>query len=255
MEVFKSIRLLTTAALVSLTLSACNSVVFPEIDENEEDVALSDGGRVAEKEIKEGASLKADRKNVAYEGGEEVKEPEEPQLPKEAVIPEEDKVVPAKTKPVVVADRNNMEEETVAEETPEEKAEAMIDDMLGTADEPSVNYRAETILFANGSAVVDRQYNQSLRNLVKTAKAHDATLKVYGYASSRTRNTDIASHKLANFEVSLKRAENVASLLRKFGMPKDKIVVEALSDSVPMYQEVMPEGERLNRRAEVYIVY
>ena len=46
-----------------------------------------------------------------------------------------------------------------------------------------------------------------------------------------------------------------AQALRKAGIPSSKIVVEALSDSAPAYLEVMPEGERLNRRAEVYISY
>ncbi len=66
---------------------------------------------------------------------------------------------------------------------------------------------------------------------------------------------DAATHKLANFKVSSERAQNVAAALKKAGVPASKIVVEALSDTAPAYQEVMPEGERLNRRAEVYISY
>ena len=42
---------------------------------------------------------------------------------------------------------------------------------------------------------------------------------------------------------------------RRAGVPAAKISVLAMSDSAPAYQEVMPEGERLNRRAEVYISY
>lgn len=78
---------------------------------------------------------------------------------------------------------------------------------------------------------------------------------VMGFASSRTRNTDMASHKMANFKVSLARAEAVAAALRRAGMPANKILVEAMSDNRPAYLEVMPEGERLNRRTEVYISY
>ncbi len=76
-----------------------------------------------------------------------------------------------------------------------------------------------------------------------------------GYASSRTRNTDAVTHKLANFKISSERAQNVANALRRAGLKADMIEVEALSDSAPVYQEVMPEGERLNRRAEIYIAY
>lgn len=253
----KSLRLLAIMLGFSIMLSACSSVMFPEIDEDEEDIVVHEGGRVSKSEdLKESDTLNADTENAAYEGDEDDSEPVAPVVEEddEPEIPEADKVTPAKTTPVAV-ENNIDEEETVVTASAEEKSDAMIDEMLGTANEPSVNYRAETILFDNGSAVVDSQYNAALRDLVKKAKSNNATLKVYGYASSRTRNTDIVSHKMANFKVSLQRAENVAALLKKAGQPADKIVIEALSDSTPMYKEVMPEGERLNRRAEIYIVY
>ena len=78
---------------------------------------------------------------------------------------------------------------------------------------------------------------------------------VLGYSSSRTNDTDYVSHKIANFKVSLARAEAVADALIKAGVPDEKVLLEALSDSRPAYLEVMPEGERLNRRVEVYIGY
>ena len=97
--------------------------------------------------------------------------------------------------------------------------------------------------------------NSKIRQIVKEAKKNNAYVRVMGYASSRTRNTDMASHKMANFKVSQARAEAVAAALRRAGMPSNKILVEAMSDNRPAYLEVMPEGERLNRRAEVYISY
>ena len=60
---------------------------------------------------------------------------------------------------------------------------------------------------------------------------------------------------MANLKVSVARAESVAKVLQKYGMPKSQIITEGLSDSRPRYKEVMPEGERLNRRAEIYISY
>ena len=175
-------------------------------------------------------SLKADTANVAYEEDENAAEA----------------VESAETTPVTT---DELEEESVIAESQE------------TADEPtenngpSLSYRVETIYFDNGSAAVDRKYNANLRNVVKMAKEHNAEVVVYGYASSRTRNTDPASHKLANFKVSMERAQNVADALKRAGVPAGKISVQALSDSAPAYQEVMPEGERLNRRAEIYISY
>ena len=93
------------------------------------------------------------------------------------------------------------------------------------------------------------------RYITRLAKEKNAHITVYGFASSRTRDTDVATHKRINFNISLKRAESVAAALIKAGAPKKSVAVEALSDSMPLYQEVMPEGERLNRRAEIYVSY
>ena len=94
-----------------------------------------------------------------------------------------------------------------------------------------------------------------MRNVAKLAKENNAQVVVYGHSSSRTRDTDPASHKLANFKASMERAQNVAAALKRVGVPANKIAIEAMSDSTPAYLEVMPEGERLNRRAEIYIAY
>lgn len=224
----------------AMLLNACASAVFPDFDEDEDDVVIAEGGRVERELPKEGNSLKADNENAAYEDDEEP-------------VEETEKVSAAKTKPVVAED---MKTETGSDKIdipakPQETQTAAAEQ----PDVPSVSYRMETIYFANGSAAVDARYNKALRDVVRAAKKNDATIIVYGYASSRTRNTDPASHKLANFKVSLERAQNVAAALKRVGMPASRIVVEALSDTAPAYQEVMPEGERLNRRAEIYISY
>ncbi len=121
---------------------------------------------------------------------------------------------------------------------------------------PTISYQLDTFYFANGSATLDSKYRKNIQKIAAEAKKHkNYIIRVSGHASSRTNDTDIASHKLANFKVSQKRANSVAQALRKAGIPSSKIVVEALSDSAPAYLEVMPEGERLNRRAEVFISY
>ena len=120
---------------------------------------------------------------------------------------------------------------------------------------PSMHYLAATIYFEDGGAAVGSSYNATLRKIAKLVKENDAAVTVYGFASSRTRDTDPATHKLINFNISAKRAENTVKALRRAGVPADKITMQALSDSMPMYQEVMPAGERLNRRAEIYLTY
>lgn len=214
-----------------LALSACSLAPFPEFDDDE-------------------YSLVSDSENATYEGQENKKKADAPE-----------KAAPAKTKPVIVADDLDKkseksekkivaQKETIKKDVAPKVESASVENAI-----PSVSYLVATIYFNNGSAAVDASYNKQLRDIVKLAKSKNATLNVFGYASSRTRNTDIVSHKMANFKVSAERAENVANALRRAGMPASKIKVEALSDSNPAYLEVMPEGERLNRRAEVYISY
>ena len=179
-------------------------------------------------------------------------------------------VVPGKTTPSVITDMDltemDAEDGTIrtkiikpVSETktilPVKKEIREVKPKKEASSEPSVFYLADTIYFNNGGSAVDSQYYSSLRKIVKEAKTHNGKIVVQGFASSRTRNADMMTHKMANLKVSVARAENVADLLVKYGMPRSKIITEGLSDSRPAYLEVMPEGERLNRRAEIYISY
>lgn len=233
-----------SALAAVLMLNACASAVFPDFDDNEDDIMVSEGGRVVRPLPEEGSSLKADTENAAYEG-EETEDENVVDVDEDSA---DDKIAAAETTPVVT---DELDEEDDAEETATVVEELTAEPAAG----PSISYRVDTFYFDNGSASLDAKYNPNLRKIVKMAKENNADVIVYGYASSRTRNTDPASHKLANFKVSLERAQNVAAALRRAGVPAQRITVQALSDSAPAYQEVMPEGERLNRRAEVYISY
>ena len=117
------------------------------------------------------------------------------------------------------------------------------------------NMMVAMILFENGSAEVDNKYISELQKVAKKAKDDNVKVLVYGYASSKTRNADFESQKIINFKMSLKRAQKVAEVLENIGVNKKNIVVEAFADAMPMLNDKMLEGERLNRRAEVYLVY
>lgn len=245
---FSHKNIITSTFVISaiLLMSACKSASFPEITD---EYASEDGY------LKESSGFASDNKNVAYEG---------------------ETITPAKTKPVIVSDSEDLDkEETIISENtedmnmpePEEKEQPKGPEKTVQAQEveqaelpqtpqlPSVTYLVETFYFDNGSSYLPSGANSKIRQIVKEAKKNNAFVRVMGYASSRTRNTDMASHKMANFKVSQARAEAVAAALKRAGMPSNKILVEAMSDNRPAYLEVMPEGERLNRRAEVYISY
>jgi outer membrane protein OmpA-like peptidoglycan-associated protein len=243
-------------------LNSCSSVVFPDIVD--EDKVVSQQARTEQQRtIERGSSLPSDEANAAFEGDEKRNVPVYKGLPQktetndeelnealETGDPEVEKADGVAALYVPGGDNVIITEARYSE--PEEPRRP------GPADPdfaPSMTYRVATLYFDTGQSAVPSEYRQTLRNIAKQAKEKNARVYVYGFASSRTRNMDIASHKLALFNISLKRAQSVAAELRRAGVSSDVIFVEALSDTVPAYLEVMPEGERLNRRAEVFIAY
>ena len=86
-------------------------------------------------------------------------------------------------------------------------------------------------------------------------KGFGGMLKVVGHASSRTRDLDPQTRQLANFNISLERANAVANALLRQGVPVDKVQVVAMADNEPLSHEYMPAGEHENQRADVYIEY
>ena len=266
MKALQDIKLYCGIFGLAALLSSCSSAVFPDITEDEEDTIVSqdeeDSSFIGRKSKKielsmpeEGESLKSDTQNVAYDK-------EKPDIPFAAktkpVKKGELKESKAEAEKALSENANKKAEKAKKIEIPQKQIVAAAD--FTPAEEentiPSVSYRLDTFYFANGSSVLDSQYNKQIRNIVKLAKSKkNAIVTVKGFASSRTRNTDPVSHKLANFKVSAARAQSVADALKRYGLSANKIQTEALSDSMPAYQEVMPEGERLNRRVEVYIAY
>ncbi len=263
---------------VAFLLTACSSAVFPEIVE-EDDTTLEtensagiDGEKNELKLPKEGDALTSDKANAAYDDEDELLKTEvalkedKKEEDKEIVAKDEpvvEQVASAKTKPILkksvlkALGSRSAEKESSAEQVTE--VSTSVDDMqvqtLSQNYVPSISYRMDTFYFADGSAEIDAADYSKIRAIAKEAKAKNAEIIVMGFASSRTRNTDIVSHKLANFNISLRRAQNVAKALQRAGLKAQNIQIEALSDTAPVYLEVMPEGERMNRRAEVYISY
>ena len=89
--------------------------------------------------------------------------------------------------------------------------------------------------------------------MAQLQRQHNATVRVIGHASQRTRNMDPSRHKQANYEVSVQRANQVATELQRLGIAPDRILTAAVGDNNPIYLEVMPSGEAGNRRTEIYL--
>ncbi|MGO1117197.1 OmpA family protein [Rhodovibrionaceae bacterium A322] len=111
------------------------------------------------------------------------------------------------------------------------------------------------IYFGHSSAGLDQRDIQILSQIADYQKNYNGQLRLVGHASQRTNTTDPVAHNLANFDISLKRAQSVAAALKKLGVSGSDLVVEASAANQPVYYEFMPTGEAGNRRTEIYLQY
>jgi outer membrane protein OmpA-like peptidoglycan-associated protein len=63
----------------------------------------------------------------------------------------------------------------------------------------------------------------------------------------------VERHLEVIFQKSQARANAVAQALIKAGVPADRVQIEAVGDSQPIFYESMPKGEAGNRRAEIFV--
>jgi outer membrane protein OmpA-like peptidoglycan-associated protein len=113
----------------------------------------------------------------------------------------------------------------------------------------------EIIYFPGDSTLLPKAAQAKVREAVAAFKANGGagTVKVVGHASSRTGNMSVERHLEVIFQKSQARANAVAQALIKAGVPADKVQIEAVGDSQPIYYESMPKGEEGNRRAEIFV--
>lgn len=118
-----------------------------------------------------------------------------------------------------------------------------------------LSIRVATVYFSIGSHTLDKKSRETLKDVIGMFRQNGTSIRVVGHASSRTRDLDPMLHKLANFNISIDRANTVAKGLMRLGIEPNQVFVGARADSEPVYFEVMPSGEAGNRRTEIYIDY
>lgn len=116
----------------------------------------------------------------------------------------------------------------------------------------TIDEQVATIHFAHSSSRLDDRDRQVIAQVASAQRQTDADVIVVGHASGRTQQLDKVEHELANFRISMARANRVANELIARGVAPEKVVVEAVADDDPRYAETMPTGEAGNRRAEIY---
>jgi outer membrane protein OmpA-like peptidoglycan-associated protein len=113
---------------------------------------------------------------------------------------------------------------------------------------------AAVVFFPHDTTVLDEEAKSQIRTAAKQfmSLGGQGFVKVIGHSSSRTGNMTASRHLVWNFERSQARANAVARALIQQGVPADKVLVQAVGDDQPVYQESMPQGEDGNRRAEIF---
>ena len=127
-----------------------------------------------------------------------------------------------------------------------------------TSPPPAQTTRQElvaVIYFGNGSSTLDEDDRKILRDVLALSRERGGRIHVVGHASARTATTDPIRHRMANLEMSQRRANAVTEALVSLGAGRRKILTEARADSQPVYHEFMPTGEAGNRRAEIFLEY
>ncbi len=109
------------------------------------------------------------------------------------------------------------------------------------------------VYFPGDGTTLSSAARAQINAAVAEYKAGGGSVRVVGHASSRTANMPVERHLQVTFDKSQARANAVAQALIRAGIPADKVLIEAVGDSQPVYYESMPRGEDGNRRAEIFV--
>ena len=111
------------------------------------------------------------------------------------------------------------------------------------------------VFFPGDTTFLNAEGRAQVQTALEQYRAHGGQgfIRVVGHSSSRTPNMSVEQHLQIIFEKSQQRANAVAQELIREGVPANKVLVEAVGDSQPVYYESMPKGEDGNRRAEIFL--
>jgi outer membrane protein OmpA-like peptidoglycan-associated protein len=119
---------------------------------------------------------------------------------------------------------------------------------------PAGGNRVAVIQFGYGSAALDGQDREVLRQVVALQRQYGGSIQVVGHASAKTGVMSVERHNAANLQISQARARAVRDELVRLGAPANGVTAQGAGDTQPLYGEMMATGEAGNRRADIYLV-
>ncbi|WP_020599789.1 sodium-translocating pyrophosphatase [Spirosoma panaciterrae] len=105
----------------------------------------------------------------------------------------------------------------------------------------------DRLLFQTGSATLEPQSQEQLKNIAEILKAYpNVAVKLGGY-------TDNTGNAAANLKLSQDRANSVRAELEKMGISKDRLEAEGYGQEHPVASNDTEEGRAQNRRISVRV--
>lgn len=111
---------------------------------------------------------------------------------------------------------------------------------------------AATIRFGEGSARLAPSDRQTLSRVAALAQELGGRVRIVGHAG-RANGGEGAKGEVAEFGLSLDRANAVAQELMRNGLTSDRLQVDAMGDAEPLVIAGTAAAEAPNRRAEVFV--
>ena len=111
------------------------------------------------------------------------------------------------------------------------------------------------IQFGPQSANLTERDIAILQKVAEIQRKYQASVRIVAHAAEDAYAASVAALAQGNYEMSRQRALAIANQLIRFGVPRDRIVAQAASDSQPMYDTSSPRGVAANRRAEIFVEF
>jgi chemotaxis protein MotB len=114
----------------------------------------------------------------------------------------------------------------------------------------SVNV-AQEILFASGSAALDKSGIEVLQRVADQLKETDYQIVVTGHTDNKPIGGGLVNRYPTNWELAGARASSVVRLFVDSGLAAGRMLAVSLADTRPVAPNDTPEGRTKNRRIEI----
>lgn len=110
---------------------------------------------------------------------------------------------------------------------------------------------SQDVLFASGSAKLDRIGSDVLIKVAGRLKDLDDFIEVRGHTDDRPMSGALAKRFPSNWELAAARAASVVRLLEEHGVPGDRLAAVSMGENDPVVSNDSVENRARNRRIEI----